>query len=278
MPIGKGCTHCGSDQHNTTDCPMMVAVPAVPERLGRVLDRLPSMPDDMWRELNAAIDELLVATPAAQPAEEREAFEHIVRFNWASAPLHRVRDALPMTDPRYGEYVDETLRHAWTGFQSGAAWQRAQCALAASPAAEVQQPMVSVTQQDANNYCLILSALGMEEEGDPVGEVQRLMAQEAERQEPVSRACRGCVACEGVPSGSNNPCQVCGGTVPAERQEPAPDADPIALDAATAIMALMYGPTPAGGSVQLKAQVQCRVLDAIKAAPRPAVAGSAEGS
>lgn len=63
----------------------------------------------------------------------------------------------------------------------------------------------------------------------------------------------------------------------AERQTPTPDADQLALDAATDIMALMYGPTPAGGSVQLKAQVQCRVLDAIRAAPRPAMPGSAEG-
>lgn len=36
------------------------------------------------------------------------------------------------------------------------------------------EPMVSVTQTDANNYCRILAALGMEEEGDPVAEVERL--------------------------------------------------------------------------------------------------------
>lgn len=28
MPIEKGCTHCGSDQHNTTECPMRDAAPA----------------------------------------------------------------------------------------------------------------------------------------------------------------------------------------------------------------------------------------------------------
>lgn len=33
---------------------------------------------------------------------------------------------------------------------------------------------VMVKKQDANNYCLILSALGMQEEGDPVAEVKRL--------------------------------------------------------------------------------------------------------
>jgi hypothetical protein len=36
--------------------------------------------------------------------------------------------------------------------------------------------MVQVTQEDANNYCRILTALGMEEEGDPVAEVERLRA------------------------------------------------------------------------------------------------------
>lgn len=36
--------------------------------------------------------------------------------------------------------------------------------------------MVSVVAEDANNYCRILTALGMEEEGDPVTEVERLVA------------------------------------------------------------------------------------------------------
>lgn len=34
--------------------------------------------------------------------------------------------------------------------------------------------MVEVTQEDANNYCEVLRALGMEEEGDPVAEVKRM--------------------------------------------------------------------------------------------------------
>ena len=34
--------------------------------------------------------------------------------------------------------------------------------------------MVEVTQEDANNYCRVLTALGMEEEGDPVAEIERL--------------------------------------------------------------------------------------------------------
>lgn len=37
--------------------------------------------------------------------------------------------------------------------------------------------MVEVTQRDANNYCRVLTALGMEEEGDPVAEIERLRAE-----------------------------------------------------------------------------------------------------
>lgn len=36
--------------------------------------------------------------------------------------------------------------------------------------------MVEVTQEDANNYCRVLTALGMEEEGDPVATIERLRA------------------------------------------------------------------------------------------------------
>lgn len=36
--------------------------------------------------------------------------------------------------------------------------------------------MVEVTKEDANNYCRVLTALGMEEEGDPVAEIERLQA------------------------------------------------------------------------------------------------------
>lgn len=40
--------------------------------------------------------------------------------------------------------------------------------------------MVEVTQADANNYCRVLTALGMEEEGDPVAELERLRARLAD--------------------------------------------------------------------------------------------------
>ena len=37
--------------------------------------------------------------------------------------------------------------------------------------------MIEVNKHDANNYCLVLRALGMEEEGDPVAEIERLGAE-----------------------------------------------------------------------------------------------------
>lgn len=37
--------------------------------------------------------------------------------------------------------------------------------------------MVEVTQEDANNYCRVLTALGMEEEGDPADEIERLQSE-----------------------------------------------------------------------------------------------------
>ena len=39
--------------------------------------------------------------------------------------------------------------------------------------------MVEVTQDDANNYCRVLAALGLEEEGDPVAAIETLRAEAA---------------------------------------------------------------------------------------------------
>jgi hypothetical protein len=54
-------------------------------------------------------------------------------------------------------------------------------------AIEQANGMVLVTDGDANNYCQILTVLGMEEEGDPVAEVQRMktVIEQAEKQEPA---------------------------------------------------------------------------------------------
>lgn len=50
---------------------------------------------------------------------------------------------------------------------------------AAAPQEPAQAvPMVQVTKKDGSDYCKILSLLGMEEDGDPVAEVARLLEQE----------------------------------------------------------------------------------------------------
>lgn len=44
------------------------------------------------------------------------------------------------------------------------------------------------------------------------------------------------------------------------------DIDSEALAVAREVMGIMYGPMPSGGSVQLMAQVQCLIIDAMKVA------------
>ena len=48
------------------------------------------------------------------------------------------------------------------------------CELAPQPA--IPEGMALVTKEDANNYCRILSVLGMEEEGDPISKIETLIA------------------------------------------------------------------------------------------------------
>ncbi|HEL4279761.1 TPA: hypothetical protein UN081_000701 [Stenotrophomonas maltophilia] len=64
-------------------------------------------------------------------------------------------------------------------------WAEAERLHLENAALAARQPVgeVSVKKADANNYCLILRALGMEEEGDPVAEVQALI--EARDRQPV---------------------------------------------------------------------------------------------
>lgn len=52
---------------------------------------------------------------------ERAQFESWVRREWPGAPLHHVRDALPVNDPRYGEYCNENIQRGWVGWQARAA-------------------------------------------------------------------------------------------------------------------------------------------------------------
>ncbi|MFU2692081.1 hypothetical protein ACM7PK_02650 [Pseudomonas aeruginosa] len=52
---------------------------------------------------------------------ERAEFEAWVRRDWPGAPLRFIRDALPVDDPRYGQYCDDALQRAWVGWQARAA-------------------------------------------------------------------------------------------------------------------------------------------------------------
>lgn len=77
--------------------------------------------------------------------------------------------------------VDVCEGHDFDGAPSDAHMEKARIAIsayrAALPATPTAEPdMVSVKRVDANNYCQILAALGMEEEGDPVTEVRNLQA------------------------------------------------------------------------------------------------------
>jgi hypothetical protein len=60
--------------------------------------------------------------------------------------------------------------------------------LATPQQAAGQADLVQVAKEDANNYSLILTALGMEEEGDPVAEVKRLIALVDDLQEAAFKA------------------------------------------------------------------------------------------
>ena len=106
------------------------------------------------------------AAPAAVAVpDERAAFERELIDNH-----HYVPSDFSFKDGFYNG-DDDYIQFGWD------VWQ-ARAALAATPAAAPD--MVSVKKVDANNYCRILAALRMEEEGDPVAEVQNLLAAAAE--------------------------------------------------------------------------------------------------
>lgn len=69
------------------------------------------------------------------PTGERAEFENWVRRDWPDAPLRFIRDALPVDDPRYGQYCDDALQRAWVGWQ-------ARAALVPSSATDLERPEV----------------------------------------------------------------------------------------------------------------------------------------
>jgi hypothetical protein len=64
--------------------------------------------------------------------------------------------------------------------------------------------MVEVTAADANNYCRVLSALGMEEEGDPVQEITSIKDELAATRAELDRERIRLAAC-GVVALANTP-------------------------------------------------------------------------
>lgn len=99
---------------------------------------------------------------------------------WVVRPLFTAEPDLLKDRDEAEEFADKILdlvlgtdRHEWTshyGREDALAEVEDKMA-ARAPAANT----VSVKKVDANNYCRILAALGMEEEGDPVVEVQNLL-------------------------------------------------------------------------------------------------------
>ena len=95
-----------------------------------------------------------------------QAVQPAVQEGWQRVPIEPTREMLDA-------YVAADGR-----FHSGRTdWAVMLAAAPAHPAEGVPaQDMVSVKKEDANAFCRILTALGIEEEGDPVAEVQRLLA------------------------------------------------------------------------------------------------------
>ena len=66
----------------------------------------------------AAADRWNERPASAGVVDERTAFEAWVMRDWPQAPISRVRDHVPKSDPRYGDYCDEILQCAWVGWQA----------------------------------------------------------------------------------------------------------------------------------------------------------------
>ncbi len=92
MTEQQACTLCGAGGHTAANC--------------------------IW---NGSEKGLALAQRIDKNLAERAQFESWVRREWPGAPLHHVRDALPVSDPRYGEYCNENIQRGWVGWQARAA-------------------------------------------------------------------------------------------------------------------------------------------------------------
>lgn len=97
-----------------------------------------------------------------QPTEYAiEPHTHVLQFAGGKMPDHQGSHVIECA---CGCGMIEATREA-----VAAVWNR-------RPTQTYKPDTVNVKKEDANNYCRILAALGMEEEGDPVAEVQKLLA------------------------------------------------------------------------------------------------------
>ncbi|MFU7023769.1 hypothetical protein ACM75T_30150 [Pseudomonas aeruginosa] len=102
---------------------------------------------------------------------ERAEFEAWVRRDWPGAPLRFIRDALPVDDPRYGQYCDDALQRAWVGWQARAAL--AQPSPAQAEQAEAERPEVVAWRYGSSGG--IVSDKACLDEWKSGGEYQSLM-------------------------------------------------------------------------------------------------------
>lgn len=110
-----------------------------------------------------------------QPTEYAiEPHTHVLQFAGGKMPDHQGSHVIECA---CGCGMIEATREA-----VAAVWNR-------RPAQAAEPDMVSVKKEDANNYCRILAALGMQEEGDPIAEVQNMLAASVTR-DSVTQAVR----------------------------------------------------------------------------------------
>lgn len=163
-------------------------------------------------------DEPQASAAQSAPAGEREAFEAYLVQSGKCSSLRGAED-----DWQGDDYYVHS--HDWRVWQARAAWQRAQSAPVVPEGLnksreqwqKVDAKQCANSNSSAANFYLIRDAQ------QDIERLHRALsaapAQPAARQEPVVHACAGCVACEGSPGSNNNPCHVCGGTVPAAHDQ-----------------------------------------------------------
>lgn len=113
MTEQQACTLCGAGWHTAANC--------------------------IW---NGSEKGLALAQRIDKNLDERAQFESWVRREWPGAPLHHVRDALPVNDPRYGEYCNENIQRGWVGWQARAALAQP------SPAPELERGSIHVEARE----------------------------------------------------------------------------------------------------------------------------------